>query len=305
MPQDGENVFFRGGKRGLQTRAAKLQLRVALKKMPGNAGAQSYGALEALRHRSRHGRLLRSPLRSQRAPPRRPAMCGSRTSSTRQSSSRVNSRTISEPETRRGFPVNMARAVGGNVIAQRVQILAAPFVQAFQRSLQSRQNLEEIPRRLDRRIHERFGSQLNAPRLLQKAKREARDDAESVLPVHAAARESDRHALLHALAFRQIRKVNRRFEQRGGRRFFRLTASTRRENDGSVSFSFSSSTCARTVWPAKMCSGKSRRISTPSSVIEERMPDIRMMAIRLARIRNSRLLPVLSAASATTMMPPM
>ena len=58
-------------------------------------------------------------------------------------------------------------------------------------------------------------------------------------------------------------------------------------------------------WPAKMCSGNCRRIATPESVMEERIPDIRMMAIRLARIRKSRLLPVFSAASEIRIIPTM
>jgi len=53
-----------------------------------------------------------------------------------------------------------------------------------------------------------------------------------------------------------------------------------------------------------MCSGKARRISTPDKEIEERTPDMRTMAIRLARIRKRRLLPVLSAARATSSSPP-
>src|SRR5208283_3222334 len=81
---------------------------------------------------------------------------------------------------------------------------------------------------------------------------------------------------------------------------FFFTPSTRRENEGSVSFSFWSSTAARTIWPAKMCSGRFRRMSTPISVREERMPDMRMLAIRQARTRKRRLLPVLMAARATS-----
>src|SRR5258706_270455 len=38
---------------------------------------------------------------------------------------------------------------------------------------------------------------------------------------------------------------------------------------------------ARTGWPAKMCSGNCRRMATPESVIEERIPDMRMIAMTL------------------------
>src|ERR1700687_1342153 len=98
----------------------------------------------------------------------------------------------------------MPRAVGRNVVAQGIQILSAAFVQAVQRSLQSRQNLDELSRRLHRRIDQRLGLQFHAPRLLQETKRETRDDAESVLAVRAPAGKSYRDALLHAISFGQI-----------------------------------------------------------------------------------------------------
>jgi hypothetical protein len=52
-----------------------------------------------------------------------------------------------------------------------------------------------------------------------------------------------------------------------------------------------------------MCSGSFSRSSIPASVTEERMPDIKMLAIKLARIMKSRLLPVFNAARATRMIP--
>src|SRR5438876_10036066 len=47
MAQYGENILVRGGDGQVETRAAELQLRTALEKMPGEAGAKSDGTLEA------------------------------------------------------------------------------------------------------------------------------------------------------------------------------------------------------------------------------------------------------------------
>src|SRR5580658_1138569 len=160
MAQYGEDIFLRGSQRRLQSCAAKLQLRVALKKMPRDAGAQSHGTLKA----------------------------------------------------RRCFPVHMARTVVGNVAAQCIQIVAAAFVQAFQRSLQRRQYLEEIMRWLDRRIHQRLGTQFHSACLLQEAEREASHDAEGILTVRPSTGKGDRHALLHALVLWYVGKVDRRLE---------------------------------------------------------------------------------------------
>jgi len=44
-------------------------------------------------------------------------------------------------------------------------------------------------------------------------------------------------------------------------------------------------------------------LSTPDKVMDERIPDIKIAATSVARIRKSRLLPVFSAASATRIMP--
>src|SRR5882762_4845096 len=44
--QDWENILVRGTDRQLKTGAAELQLRAALEKMPGEAGAECHGALK-------------------------------------------------------------------------------------------------------------------------------------------------------------------------------------------------------------------------------------------------------------------
>src|SRR5882762_928624 len=48
MAEDGEDGLFCWRQRSLDPGAAELQLRVALEEMPGDAGAQGDGALEAI-----------------------------------------------------------------------------------------------------------------------------------------------------------------------------------------------------------------------------------------------------------------
>src|SRR5258707_15841926 len=55
-------------------------------------------------------------------------------------------------------------------------------------------------------------------RFLQEAKREACDDAESVLAVDSAAWKGNGHGLLSAAALGQIRKIDRRLKKSGRRR---------------------------------------------------------------------------------------
>ena len=68
MLEDREDIFFRGGQRRFQRRAAKLKLRVALVKVPGDAGAQRHRALEAFvrRLRSSHGFRIADRIRNMR-----------------------------------------------------------------------------------------------------------------------------------------------------------------------------------------------------------------------------------------------
>src|SRR5882757_9779931 len=98
--------------------------------------------------------------------------------------------------------------------------MTAALALAFERALKRRQNLEEIPGRLDRRIDERFGAELNAARFLQETKREARDDAKHVLAIGAASGKCDRNVLLDVVALRYIGKIDRCLEQRSGECLF-------------------------------------------------------------------------------------
>ena len=112
--------------------------------------------------------------------------------------------------------MHVAHAVIGDVAAQRVQILAAALGQTFERAVQAGQNLHKFFRGRDGGIDDGFGVHIHAARLLQESKRKTRDDAKSVLAVHAAPRESHGHGLLHAVALGDIREINGSFEH--GRR---------------------------------------------------------------------------------------
>src|SRR5712675_1614421 len=112
----------------------------------------------------------------------------------------------------------MASAVGRNVIAQRVEILAAAFGQTFHCALQSRKNLKEFASGFDGWIDQRFSAQVDAMGFLQEAKWEARDDAESVLTIDSAAWKGNGHGLLSAAALGQIGKIDRRLKKSGRRR---------------------------------------------------------------------------------------
>src|SRR5260370_13801893 len=118
--------------------------------------------------------------------------------------------------------MHMARAVRGNVIAQSVEVLAAALRGAFERAFQSGEYFQELLRRLDGGIDERLGFQREAMRLLQKAKRETRDNAKGILAVNAPAGKRHGDRLEHAVLFREGGEIDRRFEERrGGRSFSR------------------------------------------------------------------------------------
>ena len=141
MPQDGEDIFVGGRERRLQRRRCEI-------------------ASCALRSKKCHAMLAhRVTARSKRSEPlsaagRRIARLLERHRDYvrvqhQQHAAIVFAREFAHhqrAQPRRSLPVHVARAVGGNVASQRVQILAAAFAQAFERSLQRGQNLEEISR---------------------------------------------------------------------------------------------------------------------------------------------------------------
>ena len=194
----------------------------------------------------------RWPTGCSRAVPIGPDTCGSSTSNTRQSSSRVNSRTISEPRPRRRFPVHVARAVGRHVVAQRVQIVAAAFAHAFERALQRR---EESRRDLaTARPRDTPALRFSNPRAALSAKIQTgsalRCETHPGDTLRAAQTSSARSAArARASEGTESRPASPAGAAAGD--FFVFAASTRRENDGSVNFSFCSSTTARTAGPQR------------------------------------------------------
>src|SRR5580700_5163077 len=111
--------------------------------------------------------------------------------------------------------MHVAGAVAGLIVAQGVQILSAAFGQAFERALHTWENFKEVPLGLDRWIDQCLRLQIDAARLLQKAKGESGNDAKRFLRINAATRKSHGHVLLHAVMFRNIREIDRRLEHGG------------------------------------------------------------------------------------------
>src|SRR6267142_2541968 len=120
------------------------------------------------------------------------------------------------------FPVNVTRAVRGDVIPQRVKILTAALGQTFESSLDARQNFQIFFARSHGRIDESFRFQIDVPGLLQESEREASDDAECFLTVNTTARKGHGHGLLHAVMLREIWEINGRLDHRcwSGRPFW-------------------------------------------------------------------------------------
>src|SRR5256885_7738769 len=112
--------------------------------------------------------------------------------------------------------MHVTRTVRGEVIPQRIEILAAAFRKAFQRPLQAGQDFQVFSTWFDGWIDQRLRFQVELARFPQEAKGEAGHDAESVLTIDAAPREGHGNGLLHAVVFLKIRKVHRRFEHGGG-----------------------------------------------------------------------------------------
>src|SRR6267142_3859767 len=105
MAEDREDGLFCWSQRSLDPGAAELQLRVALEEMPGDAGAQGDGALEAISGDAR--RFVGWGGEGVRIQDEEDARF-------------VLARELSHhqrAETRRCFPVDMAGAVGRHVIA--------------------------------------------------------------------------------------------------------------------------------------------------------------------------------------------
>src|SRR6267378_4314945 len=74
---------------------------------------------------------------------------------------------------RGSFPVNVTRAVGRDIVPQRVKILTAAFRQTFKSSLDARQNFQIFFAWSHGRIDESFRFQIDVPGLLQESEGKA------------------------------------------------------------------------------------------------------------------------------------
>ena len=209
-PQNRKDIVSRGGQRRLKPGGAKLQHGAGFRKIPRQAGTQRHRAFKTLGgglSRSIPGRGGRH-MRIQH----------------QQNAAIVVAREFSHHQravARRRLPVHVARAVGGHVIPQRVQVLPLSLGHTCQRALQPGKYLDELLRAFHRRIDQHLGFQIHAPRLLQETKRKTRHDAEGLLTIESALWKHHRRRLGLRFALGQVGKVHRRVKNgRRHRAFF-------------------------------------------------------------------------------------
>src|SRR5579859_1659812 len=211
MLQDGKDIFVGGADGQFKAGAAKLQLRAALEKMPGEAGAERDGALEARIANFRRGRNFASRRKMRIEHEQNAKIFFVREFADHQIA-----------EARGRFPVDVARAVVRKIFAERVQILAAAFGHAFESAFDAGKNFREVRDRFDVWIDENFFFQFESAGFLQEAEGKTRDDAKRILAIDAALRKRDGHALAKRFLPWQIGKINFCLKHCGGGvRFFR------------------------------------------------------------------------------------
>src|SRR3974390_460402 len=108
--------------------------------------------------------------------------------------------------------MNVASAVIWQVPAQGVQILSPTLGQALDRALNCRKYIQKFWSCLDRRVDECFRFQVEATGLLQKAKREPRDNFQRFLLVNPPTREPQWDGQFRRIVPWHVRKINRRRE---------------------------------------------------------------------------------------------
>jgi len=161
--ENGENKFVGGGEKSFHPGGTELQQRVLFVKVPGQAGANGDGALEMFvdrRDRVLHpGKFLLRQMRIENEEDTAIVFAGEFTNH-------------QGTGTRGSFPVNVARAVRGDVTAQRVEILAAPLAMLSRAPCRPSRNFQVFRTGFHGRINERFRFQIQLARFAQKAEGE-------------------------------------------------------------------------------------------------------------------------------------
>ena len=113
------------------------------------------------------------------------------------------------PCARGDFPVHETRAIGRQIIAQRMQFVAATAKNAGHFAAEQRQHFVELVGRLDARVDDDFQLRSDRTRLFEEAKREAGANSKSVLAVRSAARKNQLNFLARGTQTRNVRKKYR------------------------------------------------------------------------------------------------
>src|SRR5260370_27539493 len=159
MAKNEEDVVGGGSERSHGSNAAKFEQSAALVEAPGDCGAKGNRALESVffgaRRSGQSGKAV--GIKDE------------------EDTAIVFASEFADhqgAETGGRFPVDVASAVGGNIIAERVEILAAGFGDGFHGALNAGENFEEFLRAFHGCIDESFRCEIAAARPFQKFKRE-------------------------------------------------------------------------------------------------------------------------------------
>src|SRR5207245_7298496 len=132
----------------------------------------------------------------------------------------------------RGFPINVARAIGGLVVADGVQIVPAAPGEALQFAAHQRQDFVELPGGLNARVNDDLEVRIRLAGLLQEPEGETRADAESLLPVHAAPGKGQLDSLPYRLLPGNVGEINGPSTNLGLALFFLADDTQRKRGQG-------------------------------------------------------------------------